>query len=85
MEEGPGSIVPCGEDGVGGGVWQPARRAVSGGGGRSGICRVSRGAGRHAWAMCVGVGRPEKGGRWARPESNNANFDLKRISKLNTI
>jgi hypothetical protein len=30
------------------------------------------------------VGRPEKGGSWAAPESNSADFDLKRISKLNT-
>jgi hypothetical protein len=31
------------------------------------------------------VGRTEKGGSWAEPESNSVDFDLKRISKPNTI
>jgi hypothetical protein len=41
--------------------------------------------GWRVWVARVGVGRPRKGGSWAGPESNNADFDLKRISKLNTI
>jgi hypothetical protein len=41
--------------------------------------------GRHVWAVRAGVGQPRKGGSWAGPESNSADFDLKQISKLNTI
>jgi hypothetical protein len=36
-----------------------------------------RGAGRRVWAARAGVGRPRKGGSWAGPESNSADFVLK--------
>jgi hypothetical protein len=67
------------------GGWQPASRAAGGGGGQSSVCRSSKGVGQRAWATHAGVGRTEKGGSWAEPESNSVDFDLKRISKPNTI
>jgi hypothetical protein len=54
-----------------------------GGGEENGARRLV--ATREQGSGAARVGRPEKGGSRAAPESNSADFDLKRISKLNTI
>jgi hypothetical protein len=78
---GAGDAMQRKEEGRGtgpGGVWSRQGHAAGGGGLRSGVCRMRRGAGRCAWA-----GRAkEEAGPGPREQCD---FNLKQISKLNTI
>jgi hypothetical protein len=78
---GSGSIAPCGggRRGGPGEVWCRQGHAAGGGGRRSSNmreARVERGAGQ---------GRPRLGCCHGLAQAHSADFDLKRISKPNTI
>jgi hypothetical protein len=82
--EGGSGAPRGGEDG--GGPWL-GRTTWGGGGLEAGTFHRRQPVGhllREQGSGAARVGRPEKGGSRAAPESNSADFDLKRISKLNT-
>jgi hypothetical protein len=65
------------------GVRCERRHTEEGGGEENGARRLT--AMREQGSGAARVGRSGKGGSWAGPESNNVDFDLKRILKLNMI